>query len=97
VLCSAVQTPERLANPVSKDALVSSLGAAERYLQRDYGNEIKVKDIKVGVDVVMGISTFFFYTFGDPLRLVDSAKNGFVKAGDIQMYIEEVQACEAGQ
>ncbi|KAI1083674.1 hypothetical protein F5B20DRAFT_528043 [Whalleya microplaca] len=91
-LFSAVQTPEFLANPVSKDALISSLGIAERYVQREYGSDIKVKDIKIGIDVVMGMSFFFFYTFRDQLRLVYSFNDGFEEAENIQMYLEEVQA-----
>ncbi|KAI0439881.1 hypothetical protein F4803DRAFT_564217 [Xylaria telfairii] len=92
VLCAAVQTPEFLANPVPKDALVSSLGIVERYVQREYGSDVKVKDIKVGVDVVMGMSMFFYYTFRDTLRLVYAFNDGFEKAEDIQTYMEEVQA-----
>ncbi|KAI0908881.1 hypothetical protein F4824DRAFT_482422 [Ustulina deusta] len=91
VLCGAVQTPEFLASPVPKDALVSSLGIAERYLQREYGGGIKVTDLKVGVDVVMGMSMFFFYTFLGRLRLVYSFNDGFEKPEDILRYLEEVQ------
>ncbi|KAI0977264.1 hypothetical protein F4678DRAFT_7779 [Xylaria arbuscula] len=91
ILYGAVQTPEFLANPISKDALVSSLGIAERYLQREYGNGIKVKDLKMGVDVVMGMSMFFLYTFQDQLRLVYSFNDGFEKAEDIKRYLEEVK------
>lgn len=92
VLCGAVQTPEFLANPVPKDALVSSLGLAEQYLKREYGSGIKVQDLKVGVDVVMGMSMFFFYTFRDQLRLVYAFNDGFEKAENIQTYLNEVQA-----
>ncbi|KAJ2996420.1 hypothetical protein NUW58_g975 [Xylaria curta] len=92
VLCGAVQTPEFLANPVPKDALVSSLGVVERHLQRDYGSAIKVKNLKIGVDVVMGMSMFFFYTFQDQLRLVYSFNDGFEKPEDIQRYLEEIKA-----
>ncbi|GAP88030.1 hypothetical protein SAMD00023353_3200750 [Rosellinia necatrix] len=62
-LCAAVETPEFLANPVPKDALVSSLGTVKRYVQREYDTDVKVKDIKVGVDIVMGMSMFFYYTY----------------------------------
>ncbi|KAI1439038.1 hypothetical protein GGR50DRAFT_690804 [Xylaria sp. CBS 124048] len=92
VLCGAVQTPEFLASPVSRDALVSSLGIAERYMQREYGNGIKVKDFKLGVDVVLGMSMFFFYTFQDQLRLVYCFNDGFEKPADIRMYVEEIMA-----
>ncbi|KAH9897462.1 hypothetical protein F4778DRAFT_236210 [Xylariomycetidae sp. FL2044] len=90
-LCGAVQTPEFLAAPTPTDALVSSLGIIEDYLQREYGG-FKVKDIQLGADIVMGMSMFFFYTFRDQLRLVYSFNDGFEKAEDIQMYLEEVQA-----
>ncbi|KAI1826122.1 hypothetical protein F4861DRAFT_135081 [Xylaria intraflava] len=92
VLCGAVQTPEFLASPVPKDALVSSLGIAEHYMQREYGSGIKVKDFQIGVDVVLGMSMFFFYTFQDRLRLVYSFNDGFEKPADINTYLEEVQA-----
>ncbi|KAI1400933.1 hypothetical protein F4819DRAFT_460018 [Hypoxylon fuscum] len=90
-LCGAFQNPEILANPISKDALISSLGIAERYVKRDYGSGIKVEDLKIGVDVVIGMSMFFFYTFRDQLRLVYSFNDGFEEAENIQMYLEEVQ------
>lgn len=92
VLCGAVQTPEFLASPVPKDALVSSLGVGERYLQREYGSGFKILDLKIGVDVVLGMSMFFFYTFYDKLRLVYSFNDGFEKIEDIQKYLKEVQA-----
>ncbi|KAK7740881.1 hypothetical protein SLS62_010939 [Diatrype stigma] len=92
VLCGAVQTPEFLASPVPKDALVSSLGIGEKYLQREYGSGIKIKDLKVGVDVVLGMSMFFLYTFRDNLRLVYSFNDGFEKMEDIQKYLREIQA-----
>lgn len=92
VLCGAVQTPEFLANPVPKDALVSSIGIVEQYLQRQYGSEIKVKDIKISTDVVLGMSMFLFYTFQDKLRLMYAFNDGFERAEDIQTYLDEVQA-----
>ncbi|KAI2615010.1 hypothetical protein GGR54DRAFT_315661 [Hypoxylon sp. NC1633] len=90
VLCGAVQTPEFLASPVSKDALVSSLGVLEEYVRREYGG-VKVLDLQMGVDVVMGMSMFFFYTFRDRLRLVYSFNDGFEDLANIQKYLEEVQ------
>ena len=91
VLCGAVQTPEFLASPVSKDALVSSLGIGEQYLQREYGSAIKIRDLKIGVDVVLGMSMLFFYTFQDKLRLVYAFNDGFERAENIQTYLDEVQ------
>ncbi|KAI1383633.1 uncharacterized protein F4822DRAFT_421238 [Hypoxylon trugodes] len=92
VLCGAVQTPEFLANPISKDALISSLGIAERFMQQEYGNGIKVKDIKMGVDVVMGMSMYFFYTFRDQLRLVYSFNDAYEEPEKIQKYLEDIQS-----
>ncbi|KAI1813020.1 hypothetical protein GGS20DRAFT_555069 [Poronia punctata] len=91
VLCGAVQTPEFLASPISKDALISSLGVAEEYIRRDYGDGIKVKDFSFGVDVVMGMSMFMIYTFQDRLRLLYSFNDGFEKAEDIQKYLDEIR------
>ncbi|CAJ2513208.1 Uu.00g013270.m01.CDS01 [Anthostomella pinea] len=91
VLCGAVQTDEFKAGPVPKDALVSSLGLVEQYVGREYGSEIKVKDLKVGVDVVAGMSFLFFYTFQDKLRLVYGFNDGFEKPEDIQTYLNETK------
>jgi hypothetical protein len=90
LLYGAVQIPEFLAKPISKDALVSSLGVVERYMQREYG-EIKVTDFKIGVDVVNGMSMLFFYTFQDQLHLVYSFNDGFEKATDIDRYLGEME------
>ena len=90
VVYDVVQTPEFLAMPPSRDALVSSLGIAERYLQTEYKG-IKVKDIKMGVDVVMGFSMFFIYSFQDQLRLIYSFNDGFEDPADIKKYLDEVQ------
>jgi len=92
ILCGAVQTPEFLASPISKDSLVSSLGVAEQYVQREYGSGIRVKDLSVAVDVVMGMSMFFIYTFRDQFRLVYSFNDGFEKPEDIRKYLDEVKA-----
>ena len=88
---AAVATPEFLSAPVSRDAIVSSLGVAERYMQREYGNGIKVRDFRFGVDVVLSMSMLFVYTFQDQLRLVYSFNDGFEEPADIQKYLEETQ------
>jgi len=90
ILCGAVQTPEFLAGPVPKDALVSSLGVVEKYVQRQYGS-YKVQDIKIGVDVILGMSMFFFYTFDEKLRLIYSFNDGYEDGKNIKMYLEETQ------
>ncbi|KAI0475611.1 hypothetical protein GGR56DRAFT_646650 [Xylariaceae sp. FL0804] len=91
IVTATVQTPEFLAAPVPRDALVSSLGVVENHLQREYGS-IKVKDFKIGVDVVLGMSMFFVYTFRGQLRFAHSFNDGFEKPEDIEMYLEETKA-----
>ena len=90
VLLGLVQTPEFAAAPIPSDALVSSIGIVERYMQCEYGSGIKVKDVELGVDVVMGMSMFFVYTFDDRLRLSYSFNDGFEDGDNIQKYLEEV-------
>lgn len=91
VVCGAVQTPEFQAAPVSRDALFSSLGVVERYLQREYGSAVKVLDLKMGTDVVMGMCKLYAYTFQDQLRLVYNFNDGFENPEDIRLYLEEVR------
>jgi hypothetical protein len=89
-----VQTPEFLTSPVSRDALVSSLGVTEKYLQRKYvGNDvdIAVRDLKFGTDVVLGQSMFFVYTFREQLRLVYCFNEGFEEPENFQEYLGGVQ------
>ncbi len=86
-----MQTPEFLTSPVPRDALVSSLGIAERHLQREYGNGIKVRNMSLGVDIVLGMSMLFLYTFQDQLRLVYSFNDAYEDPSHIQSYLEEVQ------
>lgn len=90
-LFDIAQTPEFLAGPVPKDALVSSLGVAERYLKRSYGDSVAVHDFKLGVDVVLGMSMLFAYTFQDRLRLVYSFNDGFEEPAHIEKYLQSVQ------
>ncbi|KAI1770008.1 hypothetical protein F4818DRAFT_455919 [Hypoxylon cercidicola] len=89
--CSVSQTPEFLAAPMSKDALVSSLGVVERHMQQEYGSGIKVKDIKMGLDVVMGFGFMFVYTYRDQMRLVYCFNDGFEEAENTKKYLEEIQ------
>ncbi|KAI9929402.1 hypothetical protein ASPWEDRAFT_134859 [Aspergillus wentii DTO 134E9] len=90
-LCDVAQTPEFLASPPPKDALVSSLGIAEKHVQRTYGRTVTVKDLKVGVDVVLGMSMMFLYTFQDQLRLVYCFNEGFEETPNIQTYLNEIR------
>lgn len=87
-----VQTPEFLASPVARDALVSSLGITERQLQRSYGDIVTVHDISFGVDVVLGISMLFIYTFRDQLRLSYCFNEGFEEPSNIQKLLDDVRA-----
>ncbi|KAI6081971.1 hypothetical protein F4821DRAFT_248095 [Hypoxylon rubiginosum] len=91
VLTATVQTPEFLASPPPRDALVSSLGIVESLMQRTYGG-FEVKDLMIGVDVVLGMSMFFMYTFQDQLRLNYSFNDGFEKPEAIEMYLDEMRA-----
>ncbi|PYI07024.1 hypothetical protein BO78DRAFT_106130 [Aspergillus sclerotiicarbonarius CBS 121057] len=89
-----VQTPEFLAQPVARDALFSSLGIMERYVQRSYGTDgqkIAVKDVNIGVDVILGISMLFAYTFRDTLRLGYSFNEAYEDPETIQSHLEEMQ------
>lgn len=90
-LCNIVQTPEYLAAPVPTDALVSSLGIAERYLQREYGKSVIVKSLDVGVEVVLGMSMMFFYTFRNQLRLRYCFNEGFENTADVERYLQEME------
>ncbi|KAI1269310.1 hypothetical protein F5Y18DRAFT_374201 [Xylariaceae sp. FL1019] len=53
VLCEFAQSPAALTAPSATDATTSSFGVVENYMQREYGS-IRITDIKVGVDIVMG-------------------------------------------
>ena len=90
VLSQAIQLPQ-YQGPIPGDAQVSSLGIVERYIQHTYGSTVKVLDVKMGVDVVLGMSMFFIYTFYDQLRLVYSFNDGYEEPAHISMYLEEVQ------
>ncbi|PLB47411.1 hypothetical protein P170DRAFT_439077 [Aspergillus steynii IBT 23096] len=86
-----VQTPEFLTKPVSRDALVSSLGVAERHLQQSYGEVATVQDLRVGVDIILGMSMILFYTFRDQLRLVYSFNDAYEDRSQIERYLDEMQ------
>ena len=63
-----VQSPAFHAAPVQGDALLSSLGVAERFFKRRYG-DVEIVDLRNGADIVLGLAMVFVYTFGDRLRL----------------------------
>ncbi|KIL90011.1 hypothetical protein FAVG1_06749 [Fusarium avenaceum] len=82
--------PEFLKAPPPKDALISSLGVVERFINREYKG-VKVRDFKFGADIVLGMSMLFFYTFQRKLRLVHSFNDAYENPEDIQMYLEGIQ------
>ncbi|KAI1170711.1 hypothetical protein F4777DRAFT_102828 [Nemania sp. FL0916] len=92
ILGDVTLAPEFLAKLSTKDAVVSSLGIVERHVQREYGSNIKVKDLKIGLDIVMGSSMLLIYTFHDQLRLEYSFNDGLESAEDVQTYLEEVRS-----
>ncbi|KAJ5975226.1 hypothetical protein N7481_008933 [Penicillium waksmanii] len=93
-LYEKMQDPEVLAGPVPRDALVSSLGGVERHLQHSYGagdGSVVVRDFKFGIEVVVGYSMFFFYTFRDQLRLIYSFNEASEDPDNIQTYLEDMR------
>ncbi|PYH96570.1 hypothetical protein BO71DRAFT_320590 [Aspergillus ellipticus CBS 707.79] len=90
-----VKTPEFWAAPPSRDALVSSLGVIERYLQQSYASadnskRVIVQDFKLGTEIVLGHSMFFFYTFRSKLQMVFSFNEAYESESAVQAYLEEV-------
>ncbi|KAL2842928.1 hypothetical protein BJY01DRAFT_216261 [Aspergillus pseudoustus] len=92
LVAAMAKSPEFKAAPVSTDGLVSSLGVIEKYLRREYGGDaVKVKDFMLGLDVVLGMSAFFMYTFYDQLRLVYSFNDGYESPEKVRHYLEDVE------
>ncbi|KAL4752192.1 hypothetical protein BDW72DRAFT_202432 [Aspergillus terricola var. indicus] len=77
--------------PIPHDALPSSLGAIERYVQRVYGSAVTVRDLMVGLDVVLGLSVFFISTFREKLQVVYSFNDGYEEPADIDRYLESIR------
>lgn len=90
ILGDTVSTPEFLEFPVPTDALVSSLGILERYVKRDYGDDFRIKDLKLNCDIVAGMNTLFVYTFQDRLRLVHCFNDAYNEPEVIQTHLEDV-------
>ncbi|KAL4922011.1 hypothetical protein BDW62DRAFT_217856 [Aspergillus aurantiobrunneus] len=90
-IADGVQTPEFQSAPVPTDSLVSSLGVVERYLQREYEGKVVVKDYKIAVDIVLGMSMFHLYTFQDELRLVYNFNDAFEEPARIKVYLEDIE------
>lgn len=91
-----VQTPEFLTAPPVRDALMSSLGVVERYLHQSYGSaddrrRVTVQDFKSGIEVILGHSMCFLYTFRGQMRLVYSFNEAYEEEALVQGYLEDVQ------
>ncbi|KAL3497005.1 hypothetical protein BJX62DRAFT_221542 [Aspergillus germanicus] len=84
-------SPEYQQTPIPHDALPSSLGVVERYVQRDYGGTVTVRDLTVGVDVVLGMSMFFISTFRDKLQAVYSFNDGYEEPADVDRCLEGIR------
>ncbi|OKL62182.1 hypothetical protein UA08_02478 [Talaromyces atroroseus] len=87
--------PEFLANPASCHAMIGSLGITEKYLQHSYGGgdddaaTITVRDLEFGIEVVLGMSMLFVYTFRDQLRLNYCFNDGSEEPSNIQTYLDQ--------
>ncbi|KAJ5232586.1 hypothetical protein N7468_005542 [Penicillium chermesinum] len=91
-----VKTPEFWAAPPARDALVSSLGVLERHLQQSYSSSdgsrrVIVEGFKLGTEIILGHSMFFFYTFRNRLQMVFSYNEAYEDEAHIQTYLEDVQ------
>jgi hypothetical protein len=84
-------SPEYQQTPIPHDALPSSLGIVERYVQRDYGGTVTVRDLTVGVDVVLGMSMFFISTFRDKLQVVYSFNDGYEEPADVDRCLDGIR------
>ncbi|KAL4861077.1 hypothetical protein BDV12DRAFT_208417 [Aspergillus spectabilis] len=90
-MADAVQAPDFQDVPISHDPLPSSLGIIEQYLKREYGSTVSVKDVSVGVDIVLGPSMFFISTFRDRLRMDYSFNDGYEDPVGIERFLESVR------
>lgn len=91
-----VQTPEFLAAPPVRDALMSSLGVVGLCLHQSYGSadgcrRVTVQDFMLGIEVTLGHSMCFLYIFRGQMRLVYSFNEAYEEEALIQGYLEDVQ------
>ena len=91
VLIAMLKAPEAQRVAVPTDAFVSSLGVVERYLRREYGGVVTVRDYRFTVDAVLGMDALHVLTFRDELRLVYSFNDGYEEAGVIRGYLDDVE------
>ncbi|KAL4912326.1 hypothetical protein BDW62DRAFT_24875 [Aspergillus aurantiobrunneus] len=85
-------SPEYQATAIPHDALPSSLGILEKYVQRAYSSTVAVCDLMTGVDVVLGMSMLFVSTFREKLQIVYSFNDGYEEPADIDRYLEGMRA-----
>lgn len=91
-----VRTPEFLTVPPARDAIFSSVGIIERYLQQSYAStdnnrRITIEDFKLGVEVVLAQSLCTLYTFRNQMRMVYSFNESYEDEAHVQTYLEDVQ------
>ncbi|PYI10692.1 hypothetical protein BO78DRAFT_450480 [Aspergillus sclerotiicarbonarius CBS 121057] len=90
--CAGSQTPEMQAAPVPRDAVPSSLGVIERYLQRSYGDgTVTVRDFMMATDA-LGVTMLVFSSFRDQLQMVYSYNDGHQEREHIQQYLQDILA-----
>ncbi|KAL4884868.1 hypothetical protein BJY04DRAFT_180922 [Aspergillus karnatakaensis] len=90
-LTEVVKSPEYQSAPIPTDALVSSLGLVENYLQRSYGDGVVVHDWKLACDVVLGMNGLHIYTFRDRLRMVSQFNDGYQEPETMKHYHDEIE------
>lgn len=91
LLFAVTQTPEYQKGPIPRDAVPSSLGIIEKYMQRSYGaNKVIIRDFTLGVDIVMGTDMLFISTFRDKLQLVYSFNDAYQEPENIHQYLQAI-------
>ncbi|KAL4749567.1 hypothetical protein BDW72DRAFT_204641 [Aspergillus terricola var. indicus] len=90
-LAALVRTPEYQNAPIPTDATTSSLGIIENYLQREYGNTVKVNDFRIGCDIILGMTTLHFWTFRNQMHLVYSFNDAYEEPTDARAYLNEME------
>ncbi|PWY85493.1 hypothetical protein BO83DRAFT_374233 [Aspergillus eucalypticola CBS 122712] len=91
ILFAVTQNPEYQKGPVPRDAIPSSLGIIENYMQRSYGtNRVIIRDFMLGVDVVMGMNMLLMSTFRDQLQLVYSFNDAYHEPEHIMQYLQGI-------
>ncbi|PYH28433.1 uncharacterized protein BO87DRAFT_411265 [Aspergillus neoniger CBS 115656] len=91
ILFAVTQNPEYQKGPVPRDAIPSSLGIIEKYMQRSYGtNRVIIRDFMLGVDVVMGMNMLLMSTFRDQLQLVYSFNDAYHEPEHIMRYLQGI-------